>query len=178
MVFTECYHRSIMSQAFPELVDPRRCADLGKHFAGRIPLEAFSRLAPLLVDVAADAEFELEFQREGRRAVIRGKVRADLRLECQRCREPMAFTAASDICLAVVEGLDEIERLPEPYDPLMMEAPKLKLMDLLEDELLLSLPQVPMHHPGECTSAQMRDPVEATATEENPFAVLAELKRK
>lgn len=167
-----------MSQHFPDLLDPRRCADLGKHFAGRIPLTAFSRLGPLLFDSAGDAEFELRFQREGQRAVIRGWVRAELQFECQRCRGPMAFSAVSDICLAVVEVLDEVERLPDLYDPLLLEAPTIKLVELLEDELLLSLPQVPMHELGECAAAQASEPAEAAAAEANPFAVLAELKRK
>jgi uncharacterized protein len=168
-----------MSQHFPELLDPRRFADLGKHFAGRIPLTAFSRLGPLLFDPAGeDAAFELRFQRESGRAVVRGRVHARLQLECQRCRGPMAFDAVSEICLAVVEALGEVERLPEPYDPLLLEAPSLKLVELLEDELLLSLPQVPMHARGQCAAAQTGEPEEAATVKENPFAVLAELKRK
>jgi uncharacterized protein len=167
-----------MSQHFPDLFDPRRFADLGKHFAGKIPLASFSRLAALLVDYAGYADFELSFQREGQRAVIRGRVRAELQLECQRCRGPMAFTAVSDICLAAVEVLDEVERLPEAYEPLLLEAPTVKLVELLEDELLLSLPQVPMHEPWECAAGQASEPPQASAAKDNPFAVLAELKRK
>jgi len=167
-----------MSQHFPDLLDPRRFADLGKHFAGEIPLTAFSRLGPLLLDCTGDVEFELRFQREGQRAVIRGRARAEVQLECQRCRGPMAFEVVSEICLAAVEALGEAERLPEPYDPLLLEAPTIKLVELLEDELLLSLPQVPMHALGQCTAAQADKRAEAAADEENPFAVLAELKRK
>ena len=167
-----------MSRHFPDLLDPQRFADLGKHFAGRVPLAAFSRLAPLLVDSAGEATFELGFQREGRRAVIRGRVQAELQLECQRCRGSMAFVAVSDICLAVVEELDEMQRLPEHYDPLLLEAPTLKLVELLEDELLLSLPQVPMHAPGLCRAARGSEAADAVAEDENPFAVLAKLKRK
>lgn len=167
-----------MSQHFPELLDPLRFADLGKHFAGRIPLTAFSRLDPLLLDSTGDVEFELRFLRESGRAVIRGRVRALLQLDCQRCRGSMAFEAVSEICLAVVEALGEVERLPEPYDPLLLEAPTIKLVELLEDELLLSLPQVPMHAPGQCAAAQAGEPEEAATVEASPFAVLAELKRK
>jgi uncharacterized protein len=62
---------------------------------------------------------------------------------------------------------------------LLLEAPTLKLVELLEDELLLSLPQVPMHALGQCAAAQAGEPEEAATTvKENPFAVLAELKRK
>jgi uncharacterized protein len=167
-----------MSQHFPDLLDPRRFADLGKHFAGKIPLASFSRLASLLVAHEGDAEFELSFRREGRLAVIRGRVGAELRLECQRCRRPMAFAAVSDICLAAVEVLDEVERLPEEYEPLLLEAPTVKLVELLEDELLLSLPQVPMHESGKCAAPKASEPPQTAAAEEKPFAVLAELKRK
>lgn len=165
-----------MSQHFPALADPRRFADLGKHFKGRIPLSSFSRLHALLVDPAGDAEFELKFGREAGRAVVRGRVQAKLGLECQRCRELMTFAADSELCLAVVEGLEEMELLPEQYDPLLLPAPTVKLAELLEDELLLSLPQVPMHPAGECVPPSSGDGSDAVA-EKNPFAVLAELKR-
>lgn len=169
-----------MSQHFPERLDPQRFADLGKRIAGYFPLASMDRLAPLLVDAAGRAEFELGFERSGGRALIRGWVRADLRLECQRCRAPMLHAVVSDVCLALVEGLDEMETLPEEYDPLMLEEPTVRLADLLEDELLLNLPQVPMHEPGECEPpASRKDSLEAqAAAPKNPFAVLAELKRK
>ena len=167
-----------MSQPMPDLVDPWRLAALGKRFSGRIPLAKFPRLGALLVDQDGDAVFELRFERdEQRHYCVRGQVEATLRLECQRCLQPMVFTAAARILVALVESLDEVELLPEEYDPLLVENESIKPLDLLEDELLLTLPQVPMHSHGACTVFGCRDREGDGSRTRNPFAALAKLKR-
>jgi uncharacterized protein len=151
---------------------------LGKELSGRIPLRELRRLAEALIDPSGDVEFELAFGKEGpHRAVIRGRVKASLNLECQRCRDTMEFPVVSDMCLALVDGLDEIELLPERYDPLLLQEPTLKLVEMIEDELLLALPQVPMHKAGDCRApAAVKESGQKPATTENPFSVLSGLK--
>jgi len=43
----------------------------------------------------------------------------------------------------VVESVAEQELLPEHYEPVLVEEGRLALLDLVEDELLLAVPQVP-----------------------------------
>ena len=174
-----------MSEPMPDLVDPWQLAALGKRFSGRIPLAKFPRLGALLLDQDGDAVFELAFERdEQKRSCVRGRVEASLRFECQRCLQQMDFAAATAISLALVDSLDEMALLPEQYDPLLVETGSIKLLELLEDELLLTLPQVPMHTDGSCL---VSSPAEAGCDESsdgsgsrkrNPFEVLAKLKRK
>jgi len=170
-----------MSQPMPDLVDPWRLAALGKRFSGRIPLAKFPRLGDLLLDQDGDAVFELRFEMDERgRACVRGRVETSVRLECQRCLEPMVFAATAAISLALVESLDEVELLPDEYDPLLVESGSIKPFDLLEDELLLALPQVPVHLDGSCSafaSADGRPADGRSSRPRNPFAVLAKLKR-
>jgi uncharacterized protein len=66
-----------------------------------------------------------------------------------------------------------------------MEESRLRLVDLVEDELLLSIPQIPRHSSGSCATDNMitdsvpPDPAEDDEEEvENPFAELAALKTK
>jgi uncharacterized protein len=59
--------------------------------------------------------------------------------------------------------------------------PQFDLLGLLEDELLMALPLVPMH--DECPvlpafSAGMVDAPESVPDKPNPFAALAQLKKK
>jgi uncharacterized protein len=167
-----------MSGALPELLDPLRCADSERLLAGTLPLAVLARLKGELADTAGAVVYRLHFSRdEERRAVVSGEVRARLQLVCQRCLGPVAHDLCTRFTLALVHSLDEARRLPDRYDPLLSSAAMIRPVELLEDELLLSLPQIPMHRPGEC------EPQAATAGREpggdrdgasSPFAVLAD----
>ena len=175
-----------MSSRLPELVDPWRSAGQNRSFSGRVELGQLHRLTGALHAVSGDAEFDLVFSRdEQRRPRISGFVRATLSLQCQRCLDEMLLPVDVDLNLAVIEVSAEAERLPEDVDPVQVEEGMLRLLDIVEDELILAIPQVPMHSQGECDieraeSAPEPVPVDSeedeSEQEENPFAVLAGLK--
>ena len=119
----------------------------------------------------ADAEVWLHLQ-----------AKADLPLTCQRCMGPVVtpvevnrwyrFVASEDIAMAEDDQSEE--------DLLVME-PQFDLLAVLEDELLMALPLVPMH--GQCPvtptlSTGESDVVSESAEKPNPFAVLGQLKKK
>jgi len=159
-------------------IDPWRLAAQGRTLAGRIPLDSLPRLAPALAD-GGDAEYRLVFHLDAEhRAVVSGQVRAELVVQCQRCLGMMAIPVDSRFELAFVHGLDEAARLPEAYEPAVAEDGWVRPADLVEDELLLALPPVPLHATTECASR----PAESATTPsddleaDNPFAVLAALR--
>jgi len=107
---------------------------------------------------------------------------ATLPLICQRCMGPVPtsvevnqwyrFVATEDIAMAEDD---------ESEEDLLVMAPQFDLLELVEDELLMGLPLVPMH--GECP--QGAAPEVATdlvpnelAEKPNPFAMLSKLKKK
>jgi uncharacterized protein len=161
-------------------LDPWRAAGNGSVFAGRLPLSSFPRLRGILLDEAGDVTFRIAFSRdEERRAVVRCKVDAVLRLRCQRCLEALAHQVATDTFLALVSGMDEERQLPERYDPLLVDDTPIRLGELIEDELLLALPLIPMHDPGDCgTKVLGAHRPQAPTGVAGPFAALAELKRE
>lgn len=173
-----------MSTRLPEFVDPWRAADLGKQFSGRAALAKLPRLMEAVLAPEGEVELDLTFDRDAqKRACIQGIVRATLTLECQRCLGPMSFPVEAELHLALVESAAEAERLPEVYDPLLIEEPRIRLLDIVEDELLLSIPLIPKHEAGACSAKYVASPPqqgepEETPNKENPFAVLAELKDK
>jgi uncharacterized protein len=71
--------------------------------------------------------------------------------------------------------------LPEAYEPAEVnEFGEIDLTQLIEDELILALPQIPMHDDDECFmhSSDMSVGVIPEAEERpNPFAVLKSLKK-
>lgn len=175
-----------MSSRLPEFIDPWHLAEIGKEVSGQARISKFPRLAGLLLDDAGDAEFVFRFRKgEKGRVHIVGDVRAELTLECQRCLEPVRVPVASKLDVVVVEGFEEAERLDEEYEPLLAGDKRIRLNEVIEDELLLALPQVPMHRQGDCTAALKNIGWSPEQVDEdqgqkkpNPFAILADLKSK
>lgn len=172
-----------MSSHLPEFVDPWRAADLGKSFSGRVAIADLPRLVEIAMSPKGEVELALTFSRDGKkRACVQGFVRATLTLECQRCLGAMDFPVEAELNLAMVESPAEAERLPETYDPMMIEEPRIRLLDIVEDELLLSIPQIPKHPSDHCNTSYVAPEPQLLETDvaerENPFAVLAELKHK
>lgn len=173
-----------MSSHLPDFVDPWHFADIGKRISGSFSLQTLPRLAPLLMEPEGEAVFELAFFRDERkRACLNGEVQAVLSLQCQRCLRPVEIPVDVTFSLVAVEGIEEAEQLPDSVDPLLLGESKMRLNELVEDELLLAIPQVPRHEADECSAAEREQPDwdSADAVEEgekapNPFAQLADLK--
>jgi uncharacterized protein len=171
-----------MFTPLPEHADPWRLADAGKRFVGRLDLDQLPRLSEELPEARTAVEYELVFGRdEQNRAAVNGRVKATLFLQCQRCLGILEYPVDRKISLALVEGLDEARGLPDGYEPLLLEEPHISLVDLIEDELLLALPQVPKHSAEACTPGVEQAetaPEHQQAVRDNPFAVLDKLKQK
>jgi uncharacterized protein len=169
-----------MSDGLPELIDPLALAEKRRRFSGALALSQLARVADLLDDPAGEARFELSFSKEGRLVAIEGRVEAVLRLRCQCCMQPMAWRVDSPIRLAVVQSLDEADILPEDFEPLLLEEDAMPLADIIQDELLLALPPIPQHEQCDAWAepAPQAPIMVAPAPRENPFAVLAALKKQ
>ncbi|UCE88628.1 MAG: DUF177 domain-containing protein [Pseudomonadota bacterium] len=138
------------------------------------------RIQPLLARAGGEAEVKLEFDMEASGVhTLRGRVRAELPLACQRCLEPMLCPVELDLALSLVRSEAEAERKVLPYEPYVVDVVPMDLSDIIEDELLLELPQVPMHEIEQCPAKSLAKALKntpAAAEKENPFAVLGELK--
>lgn len=171
-----------MLTRLPNLIDPLLLADRNASVEGDLPLSICDRLAELLFDNTGYVEVMLHFARNGRLAIIEGHVSAVLALKCQRCLEAVEWPVSSDIKLGIVSSLDQANSLPDGYDPLLiLEEGKIPLKDIIEDELLLSLPSIPKHE-SNCMPPNMskNEPVTlpkiAQLPTETPFSILADLK--
>jgi uncharacterized protein len=176
-----------MSSRLPEYVDPWRLADREDCISGTVPLSEFTRLGSVLLSDDGEAVFRLDFSRDAkRRARITGAVSATLAVECQRCLKALELLVDAEINLAVIEVPEEAERIPGECDPVQAEDGLVHLLDMIEDELILAIPQVPMHEPDKCAvdyGSPVPDEVpelspSSETAEDNPFAVLARLKSK
>jgi uncharacterized protein len=100
-----------------------------------------------------------------------------VQLACQRCLNPFGFEMASSTLLMLGkddEQADEIEQmLDDETIDVIVGTRAMNLLDLIEDEALLALPQAPKHEV--CPDSTLLD---ATKSEKpSPFASLKGLKQ-
>ena len=133
-----------MSREYPDWISPNRAAEGKRVFSGTIPIERMKRLAALLVDVEGEASFTAAFRTDlEQRIIIDLQVEAALPLICQASLEVYDEQVRRSSELAVIDDESEQFELPENYDPVLTEKGRLAIATLVEDELLLALPQVP-----------------------------------
>jgi uncharacterized protein len=153
-----------------------------RSFEGALPIAGLRRLAEVLAGTDGVAQYELDFGRDQfGTSYLDVRVQAPLELICQRTLEPFILPVTVDARLGLIRSEREESALPPGSEPLLVaEDGKLSLADVIEDELLLALPLVPVN-PDSSLPDEVVDPgTEASATEgrtDNPFAVLRELKK-
>ncbi len=171
-----------MLDQLPEYIDPLYLADKRAELKGKIALSGLGRVADMLHSTEGAIAVELIFGREGRLAKIEGRLDAILQLQCQNCLQALTLPVNGIIKLGIVTTLDQADRLPKDYEPLLVaEAQKIQLKDIIEDELLLILPSFPKHQHACLTATSTTNNVNISAateqlTAENPFSILANLK--
>lgn len=174
-----------MSREFPDIVDPWKAADGRRSFSGTVPLARLERLAALLAPGANTgvAAFEADFGYDEQGLVtIRVAVTADLPLVCQLSLETFVEHVERSSTVAVVTAVAEQDEVPEQYEPVLVEDRRLALASLVEEELLLAVPQVP-RKPGAAkpelpADVSLEDAAEhETERTHRPFAGLAGLMK-
>jgi uncharacterized protein len=134
---------------------------------------------PRLLEAVAESSGCVQFRLEGEQRIAEGlflnvDVSAELVLQCQRCLEPMPYPVVFQRrFLLVVPGQEwpEDELVDDSVDAIEA-GQSMDLVELLEQEILLSLPIAPRHG-GECIGRG--GDVEADGS--HVFAGLAHLKR-
>ena len=165
-----------MLDCLPERVEPLGLADVGRSFRGKLPVRCFERLAPLLHSNEGDLAVRLEFRLDERRIrTVKGTVEGELNLVCQRCLNQLRFPVDLKFSLGVVSSEAEIDRLPDGYEPLLVSGESIPTRALVEDEVLLAIPAIPVHEDGMggCETGYRNPEI---PEKENPFAVLKKLK--
>ena len=99
-----------------------------------------------------------------------------LPLTCQRSMQRFLLPVKVTQRLGLIRDEDEESSLPEEYEALLVpEDGQLRPLDLVEDELVLAVPVVPLSPDGEAVDKDWA-PSEEETKKANPFAALAALK--
>lgn len=151
--------------------------------AGRAArLERDYRLSqlPRLVEAGAlegtRAHVALGFASFEGRVTVEARVEGVVVLPCQRCMRPCECAIDESALLAVAAS--DADELPGGYEALLGDAERLSLCELVEEQVLLGMPLVPMHEDaGQCGAGTAEQAGADTATDERqrPFANLRQL---
>lgn len=164
----------------PQHIDVQKWADREAVIDQVYPLAGFVRLTDGAVDADGEVAVQVRLHRDAQGLfVVEGRLSTTVKLTCQRCLEPVATGIGADLQLWLLRDESQADRLPDDADYLVLdEDGGINLADALEDELILALPLVPAHEDCEAYPvANPDDAVAETPKRENPFQVLADLKK-
>jgi uncharacterized protein len=153
-------------------IDSLDFAHRGEEIRGEVSVAELPRLS----DMLADSEGKVGYVLRGLYGKD-GKPQLELSLDglcflrCQRCLKGMDYPVKLVSKLRLVADEDESDVDDDEMDSIPVDK-HLDVLSLIEEEMLLSLPIAPKHALGECELA-----AEGLARRENPFAVLAGLKK-
>ena len=164
-------------------------ASSGKPLVETLPLQNLERLAQESIGLQPESVVNFQVVAELRTGAagqpdtwLHLQASTSMAMTCQRCmghvQVPLQvnqwyrFVASEDIAMAEDDASDE---------DLLVMSPQFDLAGLLEDELLMALPLVPMH--DECPalpsfSAGATEILDDITEKPHPFAALAQLKKK
>ncbi|MFK3649989.1 YceD family protein [Lysobacter enzymogenes] len=162
----------------PDVLDAWRLVAARRGLEGRLPLSALERLASLLHDTDGEVRFSLDFDTDELKvAYAELKIDAALPLLCQRTLERFVMPVQIVQRLGLIRDEADEAALPPGYEPLLMpEDGMLRPSEMVEDELILAVPVVPMAPGNEAIESDWPAPA-AELEAANPFAALSALKK-
>lgn len=168
-----------MSQTtIPKEAELRNWAARELSAKGSVGLDKMQRLASVTLAAQSDAQASLTCRRdEQHRYLVDISANMIVVMQCQRCLMPCDVELSAAATLCVLWNDDAASELPASYDPLI-SGDLTDLHALVEDELLLALPAVPMHSQEQCQHSgnEFGNGAEAEVPQrENPFAALGDL---
>ncbi|WP_367680672.1 23S rRNA accumulation protein YceD [Candidatus Fukatsuia anoeciicola] len=130
------------------LSSAQRCLD----YSGIYLAKQVMRVAASVVNVNSDVKVWLSVNFDDQcLVVITGNVDVDITLMCQRCGNNFSYHIHTTYCFSPVTNNQEAETLPEVYEPVNINKfGKIDLLAIIEDEIILSVPMIPLHKSEYC----------------------------
>ena len=146
---------------------------------GKIPLTELKRLHDLLFDQNGELAFQVTGQfDENDKPGLYLEIQGNMQLTCQRCLGKLLHFVDVRTFLLLATSEKEFNQVDDDdtSDAILAE-PDLDIFDLIEDEIILSLPISVRHAEGECgIPASSKNITSDKINTLHPFATLALLK--
>jgi uncharacterized protein len=159
-----------MSQPWSQLSDVDRLADGQADVAFEIPLDQLPRVRAQMADSGGHVSGVAHFRREAGFRVAEIEMQGVVPLVCQRCLEPMQWPVSGSGRVALIAAESEADRVPQEFETVLAPESRIRVGDLVEEELLLSLPIVPLHADASECAVQQADPDAGRLVKHEPVA--------
>jgi uncharacterized protein len=170
-----------MSPPWSKPIDVDRLADGRADIDFAIPLAELPRLRARVANVQGSVSGHVQFAREAGTALAELTMTGAAQVRCQRCLEMLEITIDGTTRVGLVATEADVGSVPEDLEPMLAPEGRTSIAEIVEEELLLALPIVPLHE-EECAvaaSAPLVTDAPEEQTTQRPFEQLAELlKRK
>ncbi|MBP9722208.1 MAG: DUF177 domain-containing protein [Gammaproteobacteria bacterium] len=129
-------------QILPRSLPVRKLGVQYIHVIGHISLADLARFNELAVSSVDKLPIELEFKSIGKNKIlVDGLIKQEITVSCQRCMEEMQYLINTKISVVLIDILSRIDKNLADYEPIEISPDDmLDLYQLIEDELILSLP--------------------------------------
>jgi uncharacterized protein len=134
----------------PQHVSASKAVAGRQHFLGELPLAQLPRLGAMLAGRDGALAVDLQAGRDAAGQWLRGTVRGDLSLTCQRGLHPFPWSCDLSTDLRLVSSDAEEKRTMQDTEAYLVEDDRLALRDIVEDEVLLALPMMPRCDDPDC----------------------------
>jgi len=170
-----------MSPPWSQPLDVDRLAKGEAEIDFDVPLAELPRLQSRIAGIGGSVHGAARFGRQSRFAVAELTLVGKATLQCQRCMQAMEFPIDSTSRVGLILAEADAAEVPEELEPVLAREGRISAGELVEEELLLALPIVPLHEElRDCAVAPSAPLVAGDAPEhvtQRPFEGLAELLR-
>ncbi len=148
-----------------------------------VPLTELPRLRSRVAGIGGTVRGTARLGRNSRFAVADVSLAGTAMLQCQRCMQAMELAIDCTSHVALITAEADAAEVPEQLEPVLAREGRISAAELVEEELLLALPIVPLHEQLRDCAVPASAPLVADEAPEHvsqrPFEGLAELlKRK
>lgn len=174
-----------MLNKLPNLIDPIHAVQHDKLFVARVNQGLFPRLVDATESHENDIDISIQFfyDRVLKFPAFEMQLSGTLVLQCQRSLRMFDYPFQTKVKGVFVESMALVENVPEEVEIYEMPSETISLMELVEDELLLTIPLAPVDETTEMyvhsvgTLPEMAENDKELETKLNPFAVLQGLRK-
>ena len=159
----------------PKVIKLFNFAKKERSLGGVYKISSIPRISEIARNKEDKVKVDLSFYLENNKTpCIKGIINLNIILDCQRCLEALPIELKVDFKLAFVRHEQQAEGLDSSYELYVTKEEELLTIDIITDEILLSIPMAPSHD-FDCNLIINKDVV-VEESRENPFTILKNIK--
>ena len=160
-----------LNKSLPEQLKLFNFAKKEISLSGIYQISDFPKISEIVSNNKDNVRVDLSFYlKNNKTPCVDGIIQLDIVLACQRCLDDLSIGLKVNFNLAFVRHNQESEELDLHYEIYVIEEEELATHDLISDEILVSIPMVPMHD-YDCIKKIIKQEI-VEEKSENPFAIL------